>query len=59
MLANNTATVVIKPERTLLRLGLMELWEYRELLYFLAWRERRCIDAPEHGAVRSGASRLG
>jgi lipopolysaccharide transport system permease protein len=29
----------IKPEQGLMSLGLGELWEYRELLYFLVWRD--------------------
>src|SRR5256712_12092119 len=29
----------IKPESGLASLGLKELWEYRELLYFLTWRD--------------------
>jgi lipopolysaccharide transport system permease protein len=32
-------TTVIKPSRGWVRLGLAELWQYRELLYFLAWRD--------------------
>lgn len=32
-------TVVIKPERGLFDLELKALWEYRELLYFLVWRD--------------------
>lgn len=31
--------VVIEPSRGWVSLGLTELWEYRELLYFLAWRD--------------------
>jgi lipopolysaccharide transport system permease protein len=30
---------VIQPKRGWVALGLQELWEYRELLYFLTWRE--------------------
>ena len=29
----------IEPSRSWLRLGLKELWDYRELLYFLVWRD--------------------
>jgi lipopolysaccharide transport system permease protein len=29
----------IKPEQGLMSLGFRELWEYRELLYFLVWRD--------------------
>ena len=32
-------TVVIKPDRGLFDLELKALWEYRELLYFLVWRD--------------------
>lgn len=31
--------LVIKPQRGLLQLDLASLWEYRELLYFLVWRD--------------------
>lgn len=31
--------VIIEPERGGVGLGLRESWEYRELLYFLAWRD--------------------
>ncbi|HVP81202.1 MAG TPA: ABC transporter permease [Thermodesulfobacteriota bacterium] len=31
--------IVIKPSRGLFNLRLTELWQYRELLYFLAWRD--------------------
>jgi len=32
-------TVVIQPRRSLLALDLKAIWEYRELLYFLVWRD--------------------
>lgn len=32
-------TVVIQPSRGWLKLGLKEIWSYRELLYFLIWRD--------------------
>jgi lipopolysaccharide transport system permease protein len=32
-------TIVIEPRKGLLELDLRDLWEYRELLYFLAWRD--------------------
>ena len=32
-------TFFIRPEQGIAPLGLRELWEYRELLYFLAWRD--------------------
>lgn len=31
--------VIIKPSKGLIRSNLKELWAYRELLYFLAWRD--------------------
>jgi lipopolysaccharide transport system permease protein len=31
-------TTVIQPSKGWVRLGLRELWQYRELLYFLTWR---------------------
>lgn len=34
-----TPTVVIEPKRSLLDLDLWSIWEYRELLYFLVWRD--------------------
>jgi lipopolysaccharide transport system permease protein len=34
-----TPTVVIRPSRGWVALKLGELWEYRELLYFLTWRD--------------------
>lgn len=38
MAAMSTRTV-IQPSRGWVRIGARELWEYRELLYFLAWRD--------------------
>ncbi len=32
-------TIVIRPTRGWSKLGLADVWEYRELLYFLLWRE--------------------
>jgi lipopolysaccharide transport system permease protein len=32
-------TIVIQPNRGWLKLNLGDLWEYRELLYFLVWRD--------------------
>jgi len=32
-------TVVIEPRKSLLHLDLKAIWEYRELLYFLVWRD--------------------
>lgn len=34
-----TPVTVIEPRRGWISLGLAELWEYRELLYFLTWRD--------------------
>jgi lipopolysaccharide transport system permease protein len=31
--------LTIEPEQGMLRLGLAEVWRYRELLYFLTWRD--------------------
>lgn len=39
VVAGPTPTLVIAPSRGWGRLGLREVWEYRELLYFLLWRE--------------------
>jgi len=36
---NSLPTVMIRPEGRLPRLNLKELWAYRELLYFLTWRD--------------------
>ena len=33
-----TPIIRIRPRRGFAPLGLREVWEYRELLYFLAWR---------------------
>ena len=35
---------VIEPSRGWVTLKLNELWEYRELLYFLTWREIKVRD---------------
>ena len=32
-------TLVIEPKRGLLKLDLKEIWKFRELLYFLVWRD--------------------
>ncbi len=32
-------TIVIEPRKSLLHLDLKAIWEYRELLYFLVWRD--------------------
>jgi lipopolysaccharide transport system permease protein len=37
--AMRTPLITIEPSERLLSLGLRELWAYRELLYFLAWRD--------------------
>lgn len=36
---NSLPAVVIEPRRGLFDLGLKSVWEYRELLYFLVWRD--------------------
>ena len=35
----NLPIIVIQPPKGLVSLGLKELWEYWELLYFLTWRD--------------------
>ena len=37
--APQTEHIHIEPPRGWISLNLRELWEYRELLYFLAWRD--------------------
>src|SRR6266545_8257510 len=37
--AQNVPVLVIKPSTGWVSLKLRELWEYRELLYFLTWRD--------------------
>ncbi len=37
--ADNVPVIVIRPSRGVFSLQLRELWEYRELLYFLIWRD--------------------
>ena len=37
--SNAVPTTIIQPSRGLLSLKLGELWQYRELLYFLTWRD--------------------
>jgi lipopolysaccharide transport system permease protein len=32
-------TIVIEPSRTLFKLDLQALWEYRELVYFMVWKD--------------------
>src|SRR6266850_2015032 len=39
MVAGSLPVFFIKPEQGLISLGSRELWEYRELLYFLMWRD--------------------
>ncbi|GKS58926.1 transport permease protein [Nitrospira sp.] len=34
-----TPSIIIQPSTQLFRLGVKALWQYRELLYFLAWRD--------------------
>lgn len=38
-LPESVPTLVIRPQQGWSSLGLKELWEYRELLYFLTWRD--------------------
>ena len=35
----HAATVVIQPSHGWSALGLREMWHYRELLYFMIWRD--------------------
>ncbi len=37
--ATETQSLLIKPPQGWMSLGLSELWEYRELIYFLTWRD--------------------
>ncbi len=37
--SSNLPTFFIEPDKGLTSLGLRELWQYRELLYFLTWRD--------------------
>jgi lipopolysaccharide transport system permease protein len=37
--AQRDAALVIQPSKGWVKLGLRELWRYRELLYFLTWRD--------------------
>ena len=37
--AENLPTFSIDPPKSWASIGLRELWEYRELLYFLTWRD--------------------
>jgi lipopolysaccharide transport system permease protein len=37
--ASSNAVLMIRPSRGWSRLNLREVWEYRELLYFLVWRD--------------------
>ena len=37
--ANEAPTTYIKPSRSRISFNLKDLWTYRELLYFLAWRD--------------------
>lgn len=32
-------TLIIKPQKSLLKFNIKEFWQYRELLYFLVWRD--------------------
>jgi len=37
--AAETPALILRPSRGFLRLNLRDVWEYRELLYFLVWRD--------------------
>ncbi len=37
--AEAVSTIIIEPTRSWLSLKLRDIWQYRELLYFLAWRD--------------------
>ena len=37
--ATSYPVLILKPSRGFLRLNLRDVWEYRELLYFLVWRD--------------------
>ncbi|NQT00165.1 MAG: ABC transporter permease [Candidatus Omnitrophica bacterium] len=37
--AERDNTIVIRPQKSWLRIGLKELWTYRELAYFFMWRD--------------------
>lgn len=39
MALTNAPTFFIQPQKGLVSLGLRELWDYRELLYFFTWRD--------------------
>ncbi len=39
IMSNSLPVTIIRPSRGWISLNLRELWEYRELLYFLAWRD--------------------
>jgi hypothetical protein len=54
---NTLTTVVVRPARGFRGLQLAEFWEYRELLFFLVWREvkvpyKQTVGRPE-GCVPS------
>ena len=36
--SDDVPTLLIEPPKGWARVGLRELWHYRELLYFLSWR---------------------
>jgi len=39
MVPSDSHVIVVKPSKGWISLKLKELWEYRELLYFMAWRD--------------------
>jgi lipopolysaccharide transport system permease protein len=38
-MVSDASTIIIKPTKGWVALNLADLWEYRELLYFLSWRD--------------------
>ena len=39
MITTSTPVLVLQPSKGLVQLKLGEVWAYRELLYFLVWRD--------------------
>lgn len=53
--------LVIKPSKRFTALRLKELWEYRELFYFLIWRDvkvRYNTDRAEYDLCRNVVSQI-
>jgi lipopolysaccharide transport system permease protein len=38
-MSSSSEVLILRPSKTFVRLNLLELWAYRELLYFLIWRD--------------------